>query len=107
MRSRAAYLICRSPCSCYFFLDLKPLSAFHFSPRRRWQSSKAADEEHSASWAFELVNSCSETERKHLHAALESLSTTKDPAKESTPVSHSQLRLGSRNLSFVTFSLFG
>ncbi|KAL5968194.1 Transmembrane protein 65 [Taenia solium] len=70
-----------------------PLSTFHFSPRRRWQSSKAADGERSASWAFELVNCCSELERKHLHAALESLSATKDPTKDSTPVSHSQLRL--------------
>ncbi|KAL5107515.1 Transmembrane protein 65 [Taenia crassiceps] len=62
-------------------------------PRRRWKSLKAAGGERSASWAFELVNSCSESERKQLHAALESLSTTKDPTRDFTPVSRSQLRL--------------
>ncbi|VDK35740.1 unnamed protein product [Taenia asiatica] len=93
MCSRVAHSIYRSSRNCCFFRDLKPLSTFHFSPRRRRQSSKAGDEERSASWAFELVNCCSELERKHLHAALESFSATKDPTNDSTPVSHSQLRL--------------
>lgn len=48
----------------------------------------------SASWATDLVNGCSETERRHLYEALQNSPSIKALSKDSSAVSLNQLRLG-------------
>ncbi|KAM3186934.1 hypothetical protein ACTXT7_003339 [Hymenolepis weldensis] len=74
-------------------IALQKLNIVSVTQYKRWRTSNVEFSERSASWATELVNSCSESERKYLCDALQKASTGDSRLKDSSPISFQHLRL--------------
>ncbi|VUZ47824.1 unnamed protein product [Hymenolepis diminuta] len=74
-------------------IALQKLNIASVTQHKRWRTSNVELSERSASWATELVNSCSESERKYLCDALQKVSTGDSQLKDSPPISFQHLRL--------------
>ncbi|VDL57843.1 unnamed protein product, partial [Hymenolepis diminuta] len=64
-------------------IALQKLNIASVTQHKRWRTSNVELSERSASWATELVNSCSESERKYLCDALQKVSTGDSQLKDS------------------------